>query len=729
MITKGIVEEIVSPYKAKVRLPIFDGIEGSQTALSTKDLSAATICTLPNLTSVVSVGDIVYVGFEDDDIARPVILGHLSKESGTDTKAILTLDGLNVEGITQLSEQTNIGKVKPTEIARLTGVKANVQDQLNNLSQYTPLLSELEINTRNLLILEDSDTLSAGISIRTSFADQSFSISGRNETMLEFSANLPIKPIQLIKGTEYLFSLQNISNAIPTVSLDLRSSNSAIYIEPGRPYKATDNVIIDKLHVTVFGTRQISSTLYMMFEQGSTLHNWVKPGVLVYSIDPRLQNVAHTTDPEIVFAESERQKSKNLLNGIYFENAWVNEDGSVKTQTCSMIANLIKLQPNTQYTYSVNTEMNYMSITGYDVNGSITRVIANNPNVSSITFTTTSVEHYVTVTIELKGRPHISANEIMHYEPQIELGPIRTTYEPCGVIAHKNDPTITFAERERLKTLNLFNYDAQAYKVSIPGGGTIRNNYDGSFTISNMVFYYPTWNINVNLKPNTEYTISETVTSVSDTAGLSQNGVAFELVVYYSDGSYSATSPIYISGPGRYTGHFTTTDKTISAVEYRALRKNNNTSTLQGVIKDVSIYEGKFDYGNLEYNGPLINEKYLNKNYSIIYQDQGENRIDVSKSLLTTYKEYWDLFNLDKSKSYRVYYNPDGTNGTNFYDLFGHPFGGTHHLFYFIKLKINGMDQRGDIYTTYEILVRTSTNWFAVGYLTTDPQETVVFSG
>jgi hypothetical protein len=26
-------------------------------------------------------------------------------------------------------------------------------------------------------------------------------------------------------------------------------------------------------------------------------------------------------------------------------------------------------------------------------------------------------------------------------------------------------------------------------------------------------------------------------------------------------------------------------------------------------------------------------------------------------------------------------------------------------------------------------LVRTSTNWFAVGYLTTDPQETVVFSG
>ena len=242
----------------------------------------------------------------------------------------------------------------------------------------------------------------------------------------------------------------------------------------------------------------------------------------------------------VTFAETERQKSKNLLSGIEFKNAWVNATGLVGTPTCSMIANLMKLQPNTQYTYSVNTEMNYMSITGYDANGSITRVIANLPNVSSITFTTLSNEYYVTVTIELKGQPHIAADEIMNYEPQIELGPIRTTYEPYGIITHNNDAPLIFAERERQKCKNLFGFEYNGIfnsttETAISKYVALKSVYGEPLYIttndSSYIFERKdsgdvlTYIIFKNLKPHKNYTVSFIPQSVSGSTNVHFLGV------------------------------------------------------------------------------------------------------------------------------------------------------------------------------------------------------------
>jgi hypothetical protein len=58
MITKGIVEEILD-YKAKVRLPIYDGTASSNLGTKSNQLSSATICSLSNIKSPVQVGDIV----------------------------------------------------------------------------------------------------------------------------------------------------------------------------------------------------------------------------------------------------------------------------------------------------------------------------------------------------------------------------------------------------------------------------------------------------------------------------------------------------------------------------------------------------------------------------------------------------------------------------------------------------------------------------------------------
>lgn len=131
MITKGIVQEFIDNYSVRVRLPIFDGSEKSQYGIPNSGLSVATICSLPNANSGVGIGDVVFVGFEDNDLGKPIILGHLYKEAITNTKLNLELNSLTTHSTTTLNEQTWIGDVTPKEISYLKGVDNPIQDQLN----------------------------------------------------------------------------------------------------------------------------------------------------------------------------------------------------------------------------------------------------------------------------------------------------------------------------------------------------------------------------------------------------------------------------------------------------------------------------------------------------------------------------------------------------------------------------------------------------------------------
>ncbi|WP_300924709.1 hypothetical protein [uncultured Clostridium sp.] len=133
MITKGIVEEIVD-YKAKVRLPIYDDVPDSKIGTKINNLSSATICSICNIQYPVSVGDIVYVGFEDNDNNKPIILGHLYRKIKTNTTPGLTLGLLTTTSTTKLNEDTYIGNITPNEIRMLTGVQSNIQLQINNIN-------------------------------------------------------------------------------------------------------------------------------------------------------------------------------------------------------------------------------------------------------------------------------------------------------------------------------------------------------------------------------------------------------------------------------------------------------------------------------------------------------------------------------------------------------------------------------------------------------------------
>ena len=151
MITKGIVEELKG-YQAKVRLPIYDGLANTKNATSNENLSYATVCVTTNLNNSLNVGDIVYVSFEDNDKGKPVILGQLYKEE-MNTLADIKLNSANINQLTfnknaSLPQNTSIGSISSKEIAALSGIKDNIQNQIDNSVIY----SQSIISNPNLLI-------------------------------------------------------------------------------------------------------------------------------------------------------------------------------------------------------------------------------------------------------------------------------------------------------------------------------------------------------------------------------------------------------------------------------------------------------------------------------------------------------------------------------------------------------------------------------------------------
>lgn len=136
MITKAIVEDASNPCYVKVRIPTYDAIEDARGGTLNKDLSYATICALPNSDNNVQNGDVVFVSFEDDDLGKPVIIGHLVKEEKGKSYSDASFRLLNTKSTTTLYKDTYIGDVTPQEIASLKGIKFNIQEQFNNINTY-----------------------------------------------------------------------------------------------------------------------------------------------------------------------------------------------------------------------------------------------------------------------------------------------------------------------------------------------------------------------------------------------------------------------------------------------------------------------------------------------------------------------------------------------------------------------------------------------------------------
>lgn len=131
MLTKGIVEE-VKDNLIRVRIPLFNKVKGATGATPTNELQQAPICTITHFDPNLSVDDIVFVAFENNDIGSPVIIGTLYKKGISNSMGDLELHSLSVAVDTHLSSETYIGDILPREIQSLRGIGSNIQNQIDN---------------------------------------------------------------------------------------------------------------------------------------------------------------------------------------------------------------------------------------------------------------------------------------------------------------------------------------------------------------------------------------------------------------------------------------------------------------------------------------------------------------------------------------------------------------------------------------------------------------------
>lgn len=110
MLLKGIIVGY-NGNKYKVRIPTFEVAGNAQ-----KYIVDATVAYEPGNIKGLLIDDVVYVGFENNDIDRPVILGKLLTNNEEKASAFYKAADLEVSGSTKLSSNTQIGDINYNDI-------------------------------------------------------------------------------------------------------------------------------------------------------------------------------------------------------------------------------------------------------------------------------------------------------------------------------------------------------------------------------------------------------------------------------------------------------------------------------------------------------------------------------------------------------------------------------------------------------------------------------------
>ena len=128
MLVKALVQEVISPHLVKVRIPSINKIEGVNGATPNNELSTASVCSLPNIITDVHPGDIVVLGFENDNISNPIVIGHLSIKGESKSITNIKCDELVALGDVSLGKHTSIGDITPKNIECLRNQTSNIND-------------------------------------------------------------------------------------------------------------------------------------------------------------------------------------------------------------------------------------------------------------------------------------------------------------------------------------------------------------------------------------------------------------------------------------------------------------------------------------------------------------------------------------------------------------------------------------------------------------------------
>lgn len=134
MITKGYIEKIENNYTVKVRIPVFNKSKESNTSTPTNELNNAYFSVMPNSRITPQVGDAVIVAFENNDFAKPVIIGYLYNESRDYSVVDSVLQNLFVGNQAKLPSNTEIGSITSKQLSFLSNISSDVQVQLDTIT-------------------------------------------------------------------------------------------------------------------------------------------------------------------------------------------------------------------------------------------------------------------------------------------------------------------------------------------------------------------------------------------------------------------------------------------------------------------------------------------------------------------------------------------------------------------------------------------------------------------
>ena len=135
MITRAYIEEIdYDNARVKVRIPLLNGVVNSKYSTPPSQLSWAKIIIIPGIEVQYNVGDVVFVGFEDNDVSYPVVLGYMmtTKESrvNKDLKVTLTATSLKVKDSAELpSNLTFVSPNQERKILSFENIWSKVEDK------------------------------------------------------------------------------------------------------------------------------------------------------------------------------------------------------------------------------------------------------------------------------------------------------------------------------------------------------------------------------------------------------------------------------------------------------------------------------------------------------------------------------------------------------------------------------------------------------------------------
>lgn len=273
---------------------------------------------------------------------------------------------------------------------------------------------------------------------------------------------------KIYAGKTYTFSFKdysNLSNFDITVTgtrndgtqrfnmLNLTSSITSTTITADVDYEL-------KIEVYAGATSAISGTFKLQLEEGSVATDY----------QPYNGQITHNGDAPVVFAELERQKSKNLLYikntqntttiTSYPDHIILNGTPNANTEypyTSSTLPNDVKFEVGKTYTLSRqliggNGGLNFkVGLVLQDTNGQSLQEVIIPSGQESFTFVCNSnnIKKYSGYIIFDGGVTFTNA----YYGLQIEEGSVATEYQPYnGQITHNGDASVTFAESERQKS-------------------------------------------------------------------------------------------------------------------------------------------------------------------------------------------------------------------------------------------------------------------------------------